>query len=197
MHDIDRMLDHGLHGRFKEARALSDKMEALGKENLLDAHGNATNEIWIRHCFNRGWYILQEGDYQIGSQLLEAGRSIDVYGGGRLLTQAPIYNPNQHDIKGKGIIISLEGGFGDEIIFAKFAQSFKALGAAKVYLSCAPELVSLFSRIDGVDKVILRNQANTVAHDFWVPGFSSAWVAGHTYENILSFRFIPYSGMIT
>lgn len=184
MHDIDLMLDHSLRGEFKESRAISDKLEALGPKGILDTRGKNTEEIWMRHCFNRGWFLLQDGEYQKGSQLLESGRSLSVYGSQKLFTQAPIYNPYTDDIKGKSIIISLEGGYGDEIIFARFAQSFKALGADKVYLAAAPEVQSIFSRIPGVDKVILRNQANTVAHDFWVPGFSSAWIAGHTYEDL-------------
>ena len=190
MHDIDVMLDHSLHGRFKESREISDKLEALGPDRILDIHGKNTNDIWIRHCFNRGWFLLQDGDYQKGSQLLDAGRMIDVYGNGKLFTQAPIFNPNTDDIAGKGIIISLEGGFGDEIIFARFAASYKKMGASKVYLACAPELKSLFSRIPLVDDVILRNEAHTVAHDYWVPGFSSGWIAGHTFEDLPSDPYI-------
>jgi hypothetical protein len=183
MHEIDQMLQLQLEGRHAEARALSDKLEAIGPQKIQDPKGQTTQDIWMRHCFNRGWFLIQDGDYQKGSQLLENGRFLNVYGNQPLMTNAPIYNPQQHDIKGKGIIISLEGGYGDEIIHARFAQSFKKQGAARVYLAAAPEMVSLFSRIDGVDGVILRNQANTVAHDFWVPGFSAGWVAGHTFED--------------
>lgn len=190
MHDIDIMLDHSLRGEFEKSRAISDKLEALGPTKILDSKGKNTADIWIRHCFNRGWFLLQDGDYQGGSQLLDAGRNIEVYGNGKLFTQAPIYNPNIDNIEGKSIIISLEGGYGDEIIFARFAKSFKDLGADKVYLAAAPELVSLFRRVPGVDGVILRNQAHTVAHDFWVPGFSSGWIAGHTFETLPSDPYI-------
>jgi hypothetical protein len=44
-------------------------------------------------------------------------------------------------------------------------------------------MVSVFKRIPGVDDVILRNAAHTVKHDYWVPGFSAGWVAGHTFDN--------------
>lgn len=190
MHDIDRMLQLQLEGKHAEARAISDKLEALGPEKILDAHGKNTTDIWMRHCFNRGWFMLQEGNYRKGCQLLETGRFLNVYGSPPLRTEAPIFNPEAHDIKGKSIIISLEGGFGDEIIHARFATSFKELGADKVYIACAPELTSLFGRIKGVDGVIQRNQANTVKHDYWVPGFSAGWVAGHTYENFPSGPYI-------
>jgi hypothetical protein len=183
MHEIDMMLKLQLEGRHEEARVLSDKLEKIGPKEILDSHGKNTEDIWMRHCFNRGWFLIQDGDYQKGSQLLENGRFLSVYGSGPLRSDAPIYNPQEHSIVGKSIIISLEGGYGDEIIHARFAQSYKKLGADKVYLAAAPELVSVFQRVPGVDGVILRNQAHTVKHDYWVPGFSAGWVAGHTFDD--------------
>ena len=186
MHEIDEMLKLQLEGRHEEARVLSDKLEAIGPEKILDPNGKNTQDIWMRHCFNRGWFLIQEGDYQKGCQYLENGRFLSVYGSPPLRTDAPIFNPEQHTIVGKNIIISLEGGYGDEIIHSRFATSFKNAGANKVYLAAAPELVSVFERIEGVDGVILRNQVHTVQHDYWVPGFSAGWVAGHTFENFPS-----------
>jgi predicted SAM-dependent methyltransferase len=183
MHEIDEMLKLQLEGHHVEARVLSDKLEAIGAEKILDPNGKNTQDIWMRHCFNRGWFIIQDGDYQTGCKLLENGRFLNVYGSPPLRTDAPIFNPDQHDIKGKSIIVSLEGGYGDEIIHARFATSFKKLGASHVYIASAPELISVFERIEGVDAVILRNQASSVAHDYWVPGFSSGWVSGHTFDD--------------
>jgi hypothetical protein len=184
MHDIDNELKLMLEGEFEKARAISDKLEKLGPKGIPDTKGELGNtEMWTRHCFNRGWFMIQDGDYQKGSQLLESGRFVNAYGSGPLKTNAPIFNPQEHDIKGKSIIISLEGGFGDEIIHARFATSFKKLGAKKVYLAAAPELVSVLERIEGVDGVILRNQSHLVSHDYWVPGFSAGWIAGHTFDN--------------
>lgn len=186
MHEIDEMLKLQLEGRHEEARVLSDKLEAIGPEKILDPNGKNTQDIWMRHCFNRGWFLIQDGDYQAGCQYLENGRFLSVYGSPPLRTDAPIFNPTEHSIVGKSIIISLEGGYGDEIIHSRFATSFKNSGASKVYLAAAPELISVFERIEGVDGVILRNAAHTVQHDYWVPGFSAGWVAGHTFDNFPS-----------
>jgi ubiquinone/menaquinone biosynthesis C-methylase UbiE len=183
MHEIDQMLKLQLEGKHKEARVLSDKLENIGPNKILDPNGKNTQDIWMRHCFNRGWFLIQDGDYQKGCQLLENGRFLNVYGSPPLRTDAPIFNPEQHSIKDKSIIISLEGGYGDEIIHARFATSFKKQGARAVYIAAAPELISVFERIEGVDKVILRNQANTVSHDYWVPGFSAGWISGHSFDN--------------
>lgn len=191
MHDIDRLLELQLQGKHVEAREISDKLENLGPDKIPDTKGEYGNpEMWIRHSFNRGWFKLQEGDYQKGSQLLENGRYISVYGSGPLKTDAPIYNPQEHNLKDKSLIISLEGGYGDEIIHAKFATSYKKLGAKAVYLAADPSLHGLFSRIEGVDRVIQRNQAHLVQHDYWVPGFSSGWVAGHTFDTIPNQPFL-------
>jgi predicted SAM-dependent methyltransferase len=186
MHEIDLMLKLQLEGKHNEARVLSDKLEQIGAEKILDPNGKNTQDIWMRHCFNRGWFLIQDGDYQKGCQYLENGRFLNVYGSPPLRTDAPIFNPKEHSIKGKSIIISLEGGYGDEIIHSRFATSFKQQGAKAVYIAAAPELVSVFERIEGVDKVILRNQASSVAHDYWVPGFSAGWIAGHDFTNFPS-----------
>lgn len=187
MHDIDNELKLMLEGKIEEARKISDKLEKLGPEGIPDTEGNLGNpEMWIRHSFNRGWFELQSGNYQKGSKLLESGRFINVYGSPPLKTNAPIYNPEQHDIKDKSIIISLEGGFGDEIIHARFAKSFKDKGAKSVYLAAAPELKSILERVPGVDGVILRSESHKVSHDFWIPGFSAGWVSGHDFESLPS-----------
>ncbi len=69
MHEIDEMLKLQLEGKHKEARLLSDKLEAIGPEKILDPNGKNTQDIWMRHCFNRGWFLIQDGDYQKGCQL--------------------------------------------------------------------------------------------------------------------------------
>jgi hypothetical protein len=161
-------------------------LEAIGPEQILDPAGKNTQDIWMRHCFNRGWFLIQDGDYQKGCQYLENGRFLNVYGSPPLRTDAPIFNPEQHTIKDRSIIVSLEGGYGDEIIHARFATSFKNAGASKVYIAAAPELVSVFERIEGVDKVILNTEPHTVPHDYWIPGFSAGWSIGHTFEDFPS-----------
>ena len=190
MHEIDLMLRYQMQGKNKEARALSDKLEELGSDKILDPYGNNTEDIWNRHCFNRGWFMLQEGNYQLGSKLCEYGRALNTYGSPPAYTDKPLFNPEQHNIKDKTLIINLEGGYGDEIIHSRFAQTYKELGAKKVYLAAAPELVDLLSSVPGVDKVILRNQYQEYEHDFWLPGFSAGWLAGHTFESIPNEQYI-------
>jgi predicted SAM-dependent methyltransferase len=185
MHDIDKMLLLSLEGNHDEAWEISEKLEELGPDKILDVHGKNTQDIWLRHCFNRGWHLVQKGEFQKGFQLLECGRYLNTYGGGFLKTNKPIFNPEVHKSKNKSIILSLEGGYGDEIIHARFATHLKRnFNFSNVYIACDPSLSSLFARIEGVDGIINRAQADTVSHDYWIPGFSAAWICGFDTETL-------------
>jgi len=56
--------------------------------------------------------------------------------------------------------------------------------AAAFLAGVYPQKLAVFSRIEGVDRVITRAQTNTVAHDYWAPGFSCGWLSGHTIETL-------------
>lgn len=184
MHPIDEELKLMLEGKFAEAWTISEKLEAQGPEDIQDNDGNKNPEMWTRHSFNRGWFLLQQGRYQEGCQLLENGRYLNVYGSGLLKTGAPLWNSQEHDPQGKTIILSLEGGLGDEIIHARFAHQFKERGFEKVYIAASPELKTVFERLPGVDGVIQRDEAHTVSHDYWLPAFSAGWVLGNDFSTI-------------
>ena len=184
MHPIDEELKLMLEGRFSEAWTISEKLEAQGPDGIQDNECNHNPEMWTRHSFNRGWFLLQQGRYQEGCQLLENGRYLNVYGSGFLKTGAPLWNAQEHDPQGKTIILSLEGGLGDEIIHARYAPQFKERGFARVYVAASPELKSVFERLPGVDGVIQRDEAHTVSHDYWLPGFSAGWVLGNDFSTI-------------
>jgi len=185
MHDIDKMLLLSLEGKHAEAWEISEKLEKIGPEKILDREGKNTQDIWLRHCFNRGWHLVQKGEFQKGFQLLECGRYLNTYGGGLLKTDKSIFNPEVHKTKNKSVILSLEGGYGDEIIHARFATHIKRIFKfSKIYIACDPSLKSLFSRIEDVDGIITRAEADTVKHDYWIPGFSAAWICGFDYETL-------------
>jgi hypothetical protein len=185
MHDIDQMLLLSLEGEHDKAWEISEKLEKIGPKNILDVEGNNTEDIWFRHCFNRGWHYVQRGEFQKGFQLLECGRYLNTYGGGVLRTVKPIFNPSEHKSEGKSIILSLEGGFGDEIIHARFATHLKKIYKFEcVYIACDPSISPIFRRIEGVDGIITRAEADTVKHDYWIPGFSAGWICGFEHDTL-------------
>ena len=90
-------------------------------------------------------------------------------------------------LDGKSILVWVEQGFGDQIQFARFANSLKARGASRVTLGCRPILADLFATIDGVDAVIGAAVGDTVSiptHDYWSRYFSLPEPLGVTLQNL-------------
>ena len=170
MHKIDQQLNLMIRGRFDEGWELSQQMHEEHPDDL-------------RHLFNRGWFLINQGDLQGGFQCLEAGRILKVYGSGPLNTNKPIFNPEIHSMEGKTVILSMECGFGDQIIYARFPQEVVKRGGTCI-LNSDVRMHSIFSRIPGVSKCITQNDIPNTPHDFWIPGFSCSWLFGHTFETL-------------
>ena len=168
MHLIDQELNLMIRGRFSEAWKIA---EILQKEMPDD----------YRAKFNRGWFLLNQGNLQEGFQALERGRALGVYGDTKLNTTKPIWD--QSDLKGKVVILKLESGYGDNIISVRFATEIHKRGGICI-LCCGKSLHSLFSRIEGVKERITLEQVPSTYHDFWIPGFSASWLFGHTFETL-------------
>lgn len=176
MHPIDQQLNHMLRGEFDKAWLISEAIEAQEPNNQ-------------RHQFNRGWFLLHQGKFQEGCKLLEAGRYLNVYGSPPLGTGTPIWNPAEHDLKGKTIILALEGGLGDEIIHVRFATTLAEYGAT-VIVYAHHSLHCLIQRIKGVSKVITHSEIKTTRHDYWIPGFSAGWLLGYEYDTMINDPYI-------
>jgi tetratricopeptide (TPR) repeat protein len=138
-----------------------------------------------RTMFNRGWYALKEGKFLEGMQYLNHGRRINCWGTNGI--QMPTPEWFGESANGKKIFVINEGGYGDEIIFARFLQYIKRLGA-EVYVKCSKEMESIFKRMDYVDFVTTNNMYPT--HDYWVPSMAlpvklgSTTVSGEPYITV-------------
>lgn len=167
MHLIDQQLNLMIRGRFAEGWKISEELNRIDPNNP-------------RAKFNRGWFLINQGKWQEGFQCLEYGRSLGVYGSGRLATTKPIWDGT--DLTEKTVIINLEAGYGDNIIQARFATEVWVRGG-KAILCCDKTVHSIFSRIPGVYSCITLNELAYTHHDFWIPGFSCSWIFGHTVDN--------------
>jgi hypothetical protein len=174
MHLIDQQLNLMIRGRFEEAWKIAEELEEKFPGDP-------------RVKFNRGWFLINQGKFQEGFQNLEYGRSLNVYGSGRLKTTKPIWDGS--DLTGKTVIINLEAGYGDNIISARFATEVWKRGGNCI-LCCDKSLHSLFLRIPGVKSCITLLELPSTQHDFWIPGFSCSWVFGHTAENLPNLPYI-------
>jgi hypothetical protein len=168
MHLIDQQLNLMVRGRFREAWKISQKLEKQDPNDL-------------RHKFNRGWFLINQGKLQEGFQSLEAGRFLNVYGNRKIPTDKSIWD--QENLKNKTVILNLEGGLGDQIIHARFAKDIKDRGG-KCLICCDPSLKSLLSRVDGVKGYVNYNDIKTTKHDYWIPSFSCCWLFGYDFKNL-------------
>jgi len=168
MHLIDQQLNLMIRGRFEEAWKLAEELEALDPDDP-------------KAKFNRGWFLINQGKLQEGFKCLEHGRALKVYGSGKINTTKPIWD--QSDLKGKTVILNMECGFGDQIIYARFATEIWKRGG-KCVMCCEKSLHPLFLRIPGVKECITLDQVSRTYHDFWIPGFSASWLFGHEFDNL-------------
>ncbi|MBE0496623.1 MAG: tetratricopeptide repeat protein [Campylobacterales bacterium] len=79
------------------------------------------------------------------------------------------------DARGKTVLVHSEQGFGDSIMFVRFASVLKERFACRVVLKVRDELVTLFENLEGVDEVISRS-SQTPDFDFHLPMMSLAYV---------------------
>ena len=168
MHLIDQQLNLMIRGRFDDAWKICEQLESEMPDNP-------------RAKFNRGWHLIHQGKFQEGFKCLEYGRGLNVYGSGKIPTTKPVWD--QSDLTEKTVIINLEAGYGDNIIYARFATEVWRRGG-KCVLCCDKALHSLFSRIPGVSECITLDQVQSTHHDFWIPGFSCSWLFGHEYDTM-------------
>lgn len=160
-----------------EASIRGDINEAWRLAQLLEIERPQDN----RAAFNRGWHYLRLGDLQKGLTLTERGRLESVYGSPALKTSKPRWSGEE--VRGKTILLRLEGGFGDEIVFSRFAKTFAERGA-RVVLACSDSIVPLLSRVPGVAQAIPHRFITDDLFDYWVPGMAAPLDLGFTYATL-------------
>lgn len=166
IHDLDLQLAASTMGDFAEGWRLALKLEANEPFNH-------------RAAYNRGWYMLHQGQIQKGYQLMDRGRIAGVFGNKQVDLPS-----QQWDGKSKGIVLlNLEGGLGDQIHQVRYAK-YIALRGCKVVVACSGQLASLFIDVEGVSSVIQHEAMFGVYHDFWVAGMSAIVPLGFELEDI-------------
>lgn len=155
LHDLDLQLAASRMGDFAEGWRLCQKIEAEEPENH-------------RAAYNRGWYMLRQGQIQKGYQLMDRGRIVGVFGNSK-----PNVPTQPWDGKSKGVVmLYLEGGLGDQIHQVRYAKPIADRGC-KVIVSCTGPLASLFIGVEGVSAVIQHEASFGIYHDYYVQGMSA------------------------
>ena len=166
LHALDLQLAASTTGDFAEGWRLAQQLEADEPNNH-------------RAAYNRGWYLLRQGQIQKGYQLMDRGRVVGVFG-----NKHPDVPTAQWDGRTKGIVLlNLEGGLGDQIHQVRYAKYIAARGC-KVIVACSGSLASLFVNVEGVSSVIQHEAVFGVYHDFWVAGMSAVVPLGFDLADI-------------
>ncbi len=166
VHNLDLQLAASTIGNFAEGWRIAQKLEKEEPNNN-------------RAAYNRGWYLLRQGQIQKGYQLMDRGRIEGVFGNSRLDVTTP-----QWDGKSKGIVLLyLEGGLGDQIHQVRYAKHIAQRGC-KVIISCTGQLAPLFIDVEGVLAVVQHKAVYGVYHDFWVAGMSAVVPLGFELSDL-------------
>lgn len=155
----------------------------------------AINPRFSEGRMNYGALLLAMGRYSEGWALFESRYLVFEGETPRMSHNAPYPRWTGEPLVGKSIMLMREQGYGDEIMFARFAQNLKDLGAAKVTILCQPQIKTLLRTVPGVDDVVCVEELNDIwPHaDFWVYGQSLPHVLGVTLDNLPA--PIPYIGL--
>lgn len=146
----------------------------LARKGLEDEAENVWNkcveqfpDMHMAHLY-RALFYISIGKYDRGFQLRDPLVSDE--------RRTPIAPPKNYlrwqgeDLKDRSIVIWTEFGFGDEIMFARFAKVFKErYSASKISIVCQKPLFSLFKSLDCIDLVVEESKVDLLpVHDYWV-----------------------------
>ena len=117
--------------------------------------------------FNLGWHYMRTGRFKEGMRYLGLGRQLRIWGAMTRDYPRPRLEPGL-SVAGKTILLSGEGGAGDEIINARFAQVIKARGGRCYWIPQAP-LAALMGQVNGIERVMSYQDCLAGAYDYWAP----------------------------
>ena len=129
-----------------------------------------TLELDNRVKFNLGWHEMRKKNFLKGFEFRSFGSFENAWGSEYKLdiSKEKRYRKGE-SINDKIVLLLNEGGLGDEIIFARFAQIIKARGAKKIIMSCDKSLVDIFNRIPEIDLALPYDEAKKIDYDFYIP----------------------------
>lgn len=137
---------------FDRAMFYYQKALALNPE-----HTNAQFDIALMEL-SKGHYESGWSGYEYRLKMNELLAKTDVY-------TSPLWQGES--LQNKTIILQTEQGFGDTIMFIRYAPYFRELGA-KIIVRTRLELVALFRSIQEVDEIICEEDP-LPEHDFYLP----------------------------
>ena len=137
-------------------------------EGYSKAHFNLSYVLLRRGCFEEGWRCLER---RSSHGFLDNHFTFPRWRGEALY--------------GKSLIIGFEGGQGDMIQFCRYASVLKAMGAARISVTCHPGLRTLFETLSGADEVLsFPEEVPASGWDFWTLPLSLPYYCQTRLHNI-------------
>jgi lipoprotein NlpI len=130
--------------------------------------------------FNLAYLLLRQGRFEEGWAAFEARDWYD-----RLARFFSCPRWRGEPLAGKRLVIGFEGGHGDMLQFCRYTALARAQGPAHIALVCHPALVTLFTRLSGVDAVFGYDEdVPASGWDFWAPPLSFPWALDTRMDTI-------------
>jgi tetratricopeptide (TPR) repeat protein len=156
---------------FQEQGRLPEALAAYDLALVHDPQSASTH-------WNRALSLLQAGDFAQGWREYE-------WRWQRPQTPPRPFREPRWDgtpLQGRTLLIYMEQGLGDMLLFIRFARLAKERGG-KVIVECPPMLVELFARCPGVDQVVAEGSP-LPPFDVQVPLMSLSGLLGTTLETV-------------
>lgn len=138
-----------------------DESERLLQDVPKDTPGRA---------YLAGWHMLRHGDMVAGFTTLEPEIGIYRADANHALPLEKKYTKGM-PLEGKRVLLALEGGFGDELAYARFAPWLHNKGAS-VVVGAHQRLLPLLARMSGVREVRSLKTISPHEYDFYIPAMS-------------------------
>jgi len=117
-----------------------------------------------------GYYEMLNGNLLQGFTSMNQGRYVGLWGNKYLNTKKPFLHSDEQDIKNKTILINMEAGLGDQIVFIRFIKDLKERYNTTNIISCNKSLIPVFEKLDYIDMIIDSEQFNdSLPFDYWIP----------------------------
>jgi tetratricopeptide (TPR) repeat protein len=142
---LSAAIQNNLGAALRELNQVDEAIAAYRRALSLDpnnagAHRNYSMNLLARGDFAAGW---EEFDWRLRVPKLGLNRGF----------AQPMWDGG--DLRGKTILLHVEGGFGDALHFVRYVPRVAQPGA-RVILECQPQVLPLLSQTPGVDQFVAR-----------------------------------------
>ena len=135
---------------------------------------------------NLAMFLLAMGQFEEGWALYEARHHPDLSAPDAPLPALPGKQWQGEPLQGKRLLVWPEQGYGDMIQFCRYLPWLRHQGAASIDLVCRKAQVSLFKTLEGVDRVVALDEAESIldGQNYWTLPMSLPLHHGTRLDNI-------------